>query len=138
ADTIKAPPTQRNFVACPVVIDAQDVPCWVADYEGERYFLTVQTGRSYGVVFAPQLKHKVLVEGTVTEEPRICGGVVMKDVKLSVMEYEISPECDQILPGDAYRTKSPRTIIPDREPTGGKNTAVPLAPAPSTSPAATR
>lgn len=136
ADTIKAPPTQRNFVACPVVIDAQDVPCWVADYEGERYFLTVQTGRSYGVVFAPQLKHKVLVEGTVTDEPRICGGVVLKDVKLSVMEYEISPECDQILPGDAYRTKGPRPIIPDGDPPWGKSTAVPLPPDPSRSPAA--
>lgn len=136
ADAIKAPPTQRNFVACPIVLDTQDVPCWVAEYEGERYFLTVQTGRSYGVVFAPQLNHKVLVEGTVSNEPRMCGGIVLKDVKLSVMEYEISPECNQILPGDGYRTTGPRPIIPDGDPPGGKSTAVPLPPDPSRSPAA--
>lgn len=136
ADALKAPPTQRNFVACPIVIDAQDVPCWVAEYEGERYFLTVQTGRSYGVTFAPQLKHKVLVEGTVTDEPRICGGIVLKDVKLSVMEYEVSPECNTILPGDGYKTVGPRPIIPDGDPPWGKSTAVPLQVDPSILPRA--
>ena len=40
-----APATERNFVACPIVLDTQDVPCWVAEYQGERYFLAVQTGR---------------------------------------------------------------------------------------------
>lgn len=131
----KAPASQRNFVACPIVIDTLDIPCWVAEYEGERYFLTVQTGRSYGVVFAPQLKHKVLVEGTVTDAPRQCGGIVLKDVKLSVME-EVDLSCDTILPGDGYQTKGPRPIGPDGDPPGGKTTAVRMPPDPVRGPAA--
>ena len=137
ATELKPPPTQRNFVACPVVLDTEDVPCWIAEYEGERYFLTVQTGRSRGVVFSPQLMHKVLVEGTLTDEPRMCGGLVLKDVKLSVMEYEVSPECNTILPGDGYRTTGPRPIGPDGDPPGDrKSTAVPLPRDPEQTPAA--
>src|SRR5690349_8268757 len=69
----QVPDTERNFVACPMVLDTQDIPCWVAEYEGERYFLAVQTGRSAGVTFVPQLKHEVLVEGTAhPDEPRVC------------------------------------------------------------------
>lgn len=132
-----APETQRNFVSCPIVLDTQDIPCWVAEYEGERYFLTVQTGRTAGVVFSPQLNHKVLVEGTVSDEPRMCGGIVLKDVKLSVMEYEVSPECNTILPGDGYHVTGPRPIGPDGNPPGGrKSTAVPLPRNPADSPAA--
>lgn len=122
-----APGTQRNFVSCPIVMDTLDVPCWVAEYEGERYFLTVQTGRTAGVVFSPALNHKVLVEGTVTDAPRMCGGIVLKDVKLSVMEYEVSPECNTILPGDGYHVTGPRPIGPDGDPPGERtSTAVPL------------
>jgi hypothetical protein len=33
---------QRNFVACPIVRDTASVPCWLAEYEGELYFLTLQ------------------------------------------------------------------------------------------------
>ncbi|HEY6640557.1 OmpA family protein [Povalibacter sp.] len=115
---------QKNFVTCPIVLDTKDVPCWVAEYEGERYFLTVQTGRSNDVVFSPSLMHKVLVEGIVTDQPRMCGGIVLTDVKLSVIEAEVSPECDKILPGDAYHVTGPRPITPDGDPPGGKSTAV--------------
>ncbi|MDY6982912.1 MAG: hypothetical protein SV422_07475, partial [Pseudomonadota bacterium] len=132
-----APDTQRNFVSCPIVMDTLDVPCWVAEYEGERYFLTVQTGRTAGVVFSPALNHKVLVEGTVTDAPRMCGGIVLKDVKLSVMEYEVSPECNTILPGDGYHVTGPRPIGPDGDPPGEReSTAVPLPRNPDDSPAA--
>lgn len=130
---LRAPAKQRNFVACPIVLDTKDVPCWVAEHEGERYFLTVQTGRSNDVVFAPSLMHKVLVEGTVSDAPRMCGGIVLKDVKLSVMEAEISPECDKILPGDGYHVTGPRPIIPDGDPPGGKSTAVRRPPDPERS-----
>lgn len=133
ADLLGAPDTQRNFVGCPIVIDTQDVPCWVADYEGERYFLTVQTGRSYGVVFSPQLMHKVLVEGAVTDEPRRCGGIVLTDVKLSVMQ-EVSPECNTILPDTGEHVTGPRPIGPDGNPPGRVSTAVQQPPAPSSPP----
>jgi outer membrane protein OmpA-like peptidoglycan-associated protein len=77
--------------------------------------------------------HKVLVEGTVSDAPRMCGGIVLTDVKLSVMESEISPECDKILPGDAYHVTGPRPIIPDGDPPGGKSTAVRTPPNPERS-----
>ena len=118
------PGTERNFVACPIVLDTQDVPCWVAEYEGERYFLAVQTGRSAGVTFVPQLKHRVLVEGTAhPEEPRMCGGIVLRPVKLSVFP-DVEPDCGKMLPGDGFTVKSPRPIGPDGNPPGGRSTAV--------------
>ena len=33
----------RNFVACPIVRDTATVPCWLAEYDGELYFLTLQS-----------------------------------------------------------------------------------------------
>lgn len=121
-----APATERNFVACPIVLDTQDVPCWVAEYQGERYFLAVQTGRSAGVTFVPQLKHRVLVEGTARPDlPRMCGGIVLEPVKLSVFP-DVEPNCGKMLPGDGYTVKSPRPIGPDGDPPGGKSTAVRL------------
>ena len=119
-----APGTERNFVACPDVLDTQDVPCWVAEHNGERYFLAVQTGRSAGVTFVPQLKHRVLVEGTAhPDEPRMCGGIVLRPVKLSVFP-DAEPNCGRMLPGDGFTVKSPRPIGPDGDPPGGKTTAV--------------
>jgi outer membrane protein OmpA-like peptidoglycan-associated protein len=130
-----APATERNFVACPIVLDTQDVPCWVADYEGERYFLAVQTGRSAGVTFVPQLKHRVLVEGTVqADQPRKCGGIVLGPVKLSVFP-EVEPDCGQMLPGDGFHVTGPRPIGPDGIPPGGRSTAV-RAPRPAPAPGA--
>jgi hypothetical protein len=126
--SVKVPSTQRNFVACPVVMDTLDIPCWVAEYEGERYYLTVQTGRGGGsehYPFAPMVKHKVLVEGRVSDEPRICGGIVLRDVKLSPLE-DVDPECGKIVPGEGYRVKGPRPIGPDGDPPGRKSTAIRL------------
>jgi len=119
-----APSTERNFVACPIVLDTEDIPCWVAEYEGERYFLAVQTGRSAGVTFVPQLKHRVLVEGTVQPDaPRMCGGIVLGPVKLSVFP-DVEPDCGRKLPGDGYKVTGPRPIGPDGVPPGGRSTAV--------------
>lgn len=129
------PATERNFVACPIVLDTQDVPCWVADYEGERYFLAVQTGRTAGVTFVPQLKHRVLVEGTVQPgQPRMCGGIVLGPVKLSVFP-EVEPDCGQMLPGDGFHVTGPRPIGPDGIPPGGRGTAA-RAPRPAAAPGA--
>lgn len=121
---VKAPGTQRNFIACPVVMDTVDVPCWVAEYEGERYFLTVQTGRGGGsevIPFSPMVRHRVLVEGTVSDEPRMCGGIVLRNAKLSPLE-EVEPECGKIVPGEGYKTKGPRPIGPDGDPPGPRVT----------------
>ena len=45
------------------------------------------------------LGHRVLVEGTVSAEPRICGGIVLKPVHLSVMP-EPDASCNTMLPAE--------------------------------------
>ncbi|MFL6549367.1 MAG: hypothetical protein ACJ8OJ_11780 [Povalibacter sp.] len=103
--------THRNFVACPVVRDTSTVPCWLAEYEGETYFLTIQTDVSAPVT-PPWLGHRVLVEGVVSDEPRICGGVVLKPVKLSVIQ-DLDASCNTMLPAeDRYNL----TFEPPRPP----------------------
>jgi hypothetical protein len=86
-----------NFVSCPIVRDTASVPCWLAEYEGELYFLTLQTDVSAPVT-PPWLGHRVLVEGTVSAEPRICGGIVLKPVHLSVLDRDAS--CTTMLPAE--------------------------------------
>ena len=93
-----APPDHRNFVACPIVRDTATVPCWLAEYEGGLYFLTLQTDVS-APVNPPWLGHKVLVEGVVSGEPDICGGRVLKPVTLSVMQ-ELDGSCNTLLPAE--------------------------------------
>ncbi len=106
-----APAAHRNFVACPIVRDTKTVPCWLAEYEGETYFLTLQTDVS-APVNPPWLGHKVLVEGVVSDEPRICGGIVLKPVALSVMQ-ELDGSCSTMLPAeDRYEL----TFEPPRPP----------------------
>jgi hypothetical protein len=99
AASAAAPPAKhRNFVACPIVRDTSSVPCWLAEYQGETYFLTIQTDVSAPVT-PPWLGHQVLVEGVVSDEPRICGGIVLKPVALSVMQ-ELDGACNTILPAE--------------------------------------
>ena len=43
------PAERRNFVSCPIVQDTKTVPCWMADYNGERYYLGIQG--SFGSAF---------------------------------------------------------------------------------------
>jgi hypothetical protein len=94
-----APPADmRNFIACPVVRDTASVPCWLAEYDGELYFLTLQADVS-APVNPPWLGHRVLVEGRRADKPRICGGIVLEPVKLSVIA-EPDPSCNRILPAE--------------------------------------
>ena len=100
-----------SFVSCPIVRDTSTVPCWLAEYEGELYFLTLQTDVS-APVNPPWLGHKVLVEGVVSDEPGICGGRVLKPVALSVMP-ELDGSCNTMLPAeDRYNL----TFEPPRPP----------------------
>ena len=68
------PGDHLNFVACPIMRDTDIVPCWLAEYDGETYFLGIQT--DIGGWTPPQFSHKLLVEGRVTDLPRVCGGIV--------------------------------------------------------------
>jgi len=64
-----------NFVACPIMQDTNTVPCWLAEHEGELYFLGIQTDS--GGWPSPLQGHKLLVEAVVTDNPRVCGGIVL-------------------------------------------------------------
>ncbi len=94
-----APPAnRRNFVTCPIVRDSKTMPCWLAEYEGELYYLG-QQGSSSSEFYPPQLNHEVLVEGTVSNEPRICGGIPLKPVRISVLP-ELNRACNTLLPAE--------------------------------------
>ena len=93
-----ADPSRKNFVSCPIVRDTASVPCWLAEYDGELYYLTIQSDVTSPVT-PPWLGHRVLVEGAVSDEPRICGGIVLKPVHLSVMP-EPDASCNTMLPAE--------------------------------------
>lgn len=100
-----------SFVSCPIVRDTRTVPCWLAEYAGEMYFLTLQTDVS-APVNPPWLGHKVLVEGVVSGESPVCGGRVLKPVTLSVLP-ELDASCNLVLPAeDRYEL----TFEPPRPP----------------------
>ena len=84
AQAAQPDPSLRNFVACPIVRDTASVPCWLAEYDGELYFLTLQTDVS-APVNPPWLGHRVLVEGRLSDKPRICGGIPLEPVRLSII-----------------------------------------------------
>src|SRR5436189_3696467 len=95
------PAERKNFLSCPIVQDTKTVPCWLAEYKGELYYLGIQTDIS-AEFHPPYLGHKVLVEGVVSDEPRICGGIVLKPVVVSPMTDPDST-CNTILPAlDKY------------------------------------
>ena len=110
-------PALRNFVACPIVRDTASVPCWLTEYQGELYFLTLQSDVS-APVNPPWLGHRVLVEGRRSDKPRICGGIVLDPVRLSVIA-EPDASCNTMLPAeDRYNL----TFEPPRPPgpSGGR------------------
>ena len=73
----QAPGEAISFVSCPIMQDTTSVPCWLAEHDGELYFLGTQTDASGWP--APYLKHRILVEGYVAADmPRVCGGIVLE------------------------------------------------------------
>ena len=90
-------PVRRNFVACPIVRDTKTQPCWLAEYEGELYYLGQQGGVANDF-YPPQLGHLALVEGVVGQG-RVCGGIPLQPVKVSVMR-ELTPACRTMLPAE--------------------------------------
>lgn len=118
---------QRSFVACPIVRDTKTVPCFLAEYEGETYYLTVQQDIQ-AEIYPPQLLHEVLVEGAVVPGPRVCGGIPLKPVKLSVLP-ELNLSCNTILPAEPG-IEAP----PVRRPAGPSTRRAPPAGAPPAAP----
>ena len=68
-----APPAGEriSFVSCPIVRDTRSVPCWLSEYQGDLYYLTIQSDVS-AAVQPPLLGHQVLVEGVVSAAAPIC------------------------------------------------------------------
>lgn len=89
---------QRSFVACPIVRDTKTVPCFLAEYDGEVYYLGIQQDIT-AAFHPPQLKHEVLVEGRVAEGPRVCGGIPLQPVSISVLK-EVNLSCNTLLPSE--------------------------------------
>jgi outer membrane protein OmpA-like peptidoglycan-associated protein len=89
---------QRNFIACPIVRDTKTVPCFLAEYEGELYYLGIQQDITSDF-HPPQLKHEVLVEGRIAEGPRVCGGIPLKPLSISVLK-EVNLACNTLLPAE--------------------------------------
>jgi len=127
AQTVTA--QQLNFVTCPVVRDTKTVPCFLAEYEGETYYLTVQQDIS-AEQYPPQLLHEVLVEGTIQAGPRVCGGIPLKPVKLSVLP-EVKQACNTILPAEPGIEAPPmrRPAGPSTRQPGAAPAAPPAPPA---------
>ena len=110
----KPPANRRSFVACPIVRDTKTMPCWLAEYEGEIYYLG-QQGSSGAEFYPPQLNHEVLVEGTVASENRVCGGIPLSPVRVSVLR-EINRTCNTLLPAEEGYEPPPypsRAPLPD-------------------------
>jgi len=101
---IAAPPAGErvSFVSCPIVRDTRSVPCWLSEYDGDMYYLTIQSDVS-AAVQPPMLGHQVLVEGIVSDAALICGGIVLEPVRLSVMP-ELDANCNTLLPADERYT----------------------------------
>lgn len=89
---------QRSFVSCPIVRDTKTVPCFLAEYDGELYYLGIQQDIT-SEFHPPQLKHEVLVEGRIAEGPRVCGGVPLQPVSISVLK-EVNLACNTLLPAE--------------------------------------
>lgn len=112
-----------SFVTCPIFRDAVR-QCWLAEHDGELYYI----GR-FGMGSAPQLLHQVLVEATVADEPRSCGGIVLNPVYLSPLP-ELDYDCNTVLPDNGARP-SELTIMdlpPEKLSLIGQELPVPTAP----------
>jgi hypothetical protein len=97
-----APGERISFLSCPIVRDTRSVPCWLSEYAGDLYYLTIQSDVS-AAVQPPMLGHQVLVEGVVADAAPICGGIVLEPVRLSVMP-ERDADCNTLLPADERYT----------------------------------
>ena len=136
AQTRRPPADRRNFVTCPIVRDTKTVPCWLAEFQGELYFLGIQadTGADW---YPPQLGHDVLVEGMVVSGPRVCGGIPLKPITTSVMP-ELNAACTTVLPAEDRLEAPPAERGPG--PSSERRTATPppATPALPSPPFATR
>src|ERR1035438_8225109 len=123
---------QRSFVSCPIVRDTSTVPCFLAEIDGEVYYLGIQQDITSDF-HPPQLKHEVLVEGRVAQGPRVCGGIPLQPVSISVLK-EVNLASNIRLPPEpgidappAPRGPGPSSRRPEGGPEGESAPLKPLA-----------
>jgi hypothetical protein len=86
------------FVGCPVLRNTS-LPCWLGESKGELYYLGPQ-GDLGAPFYPPEFDHQMLVEGVVSDQ-RICGGLVLKPVKVSILP-EVDVTCNVTLPAMGF------------------------------------
>ena len=74
--------------------------------DNRLYYLGAQ-GSSASAFYPPQLGHEALIEGTLGEGPRVCGGRPPVPLRVSVMP-ELTPACNTILPAEPGLTPGRR------------------------------
>lgn len=110
------------FVGCPILRNTT-LPCWLGETGGELYYLGPQ-GDLTADFYPPEFRHKMLVQGVVSDQPRICGGLVLKPVKVSVLPA-LDINCNVMLPAAAYPDPPNKR---GSGPSGVKGGALPPAP----------
>lgn len=105
----QAPAQRIAFIGCPLMRNTPPVPCWLGRFQDRLYYLGPQ-GDLNAAFYPPQFNHRMLVEGTVTNAPMQCGGLVLKDVKVSVLP-DLDPTCNVILPAEGW-TESDKIRAP--------------------------
>lgn len=99
ATTAGATGKRIAFVSCPMVRNTF-IPCWLSVHQGELYYLGPQ-GDLQAEFYPPQLGRKILVEAELSDEPKVCGGVVLKEVVASVLPIQ-DQSCNTILPAEGF------------------------------------
>jgi outer membrane protein OmpA-like peptidoglycan-associated protein len=117
---------QRSFVSCPIVRDTKTVPCFLAEYDGELYYLGIQQDIT-SEFHPPQLKHEVLVEGRIAPGPKVCGGTPLKPVSISVLK-EVKLACNTLLPAEPGIEAPPAPRGPGPSSRSSKAGAAPKSP----------
>lgn len=90
---------RKVFVGCPILRNTA-LPCWMGKDGDQLYYLGPQ-GDLQAEFYPPQFQHRMLVEGEVADTPKICGGVVLKNVTASVLP-EVDESCNVTLPAEGY------------------------------------
>jgi len=95
-----------NFVTCPIVRDVGPSvdACFFSLYQGETYHLNPVGVIDWG---KPQLKHRLLVEGEVTNDAEFCGGKQFHGRITVLPELDLS--CNKYMPFQESIVGKPRS-----------------------------
>ena len=90
---------RRNFVACPIVRDTATLPCWLAEYDGELYYLGTQGSSVVGVLSAAA-RARGAGRGHGRRRARACAAACRSRRSTVSVMPEINPACNTVLPAE--------------------------------------